>query len=53
VRACHLEGLGIPHVCQHGARDLLLVVVPQDGSHGRLMRGWVLVDLLGAQAVHR
>jgi hypothetical protein len=37
-----LEQPGIAQLCQHGAGDLLPVVVPQHGSHARTMRGYVL-----------
>jgi hypothetical protein len=48
---CQLEWPGTPYVCQHGARDLLSVVVPQYGSCGRSMRSCTHVDPLGTQAV--
>jgi hypothetical protein len=48
-----LEWPGTPHMCQHGAGDILSFVVPQHGSHGRPMRSCMLVDPLGAQAVCR
>jgi hypothetical protein len=48
-----LEWLGTPHLCQHGARDLFPVVVPRHGSCQLPMRGCVLMDPLGAQAIRR
>jgi hypothetical protein len=48
-----LEWPGTLHVCQHEGGDLLLVVVPRHGSHGRPMRSCTLVDLLGAHAVRQ
>jgi hypothetical protein len=48
-----LKWPGTPQLCQHGAGDLLPVVVPQHVSHARMMRGCMLVDPLGSQAVRR
>jgi hypothetical protein len=48
-----LEWPGTTQLCQHGARDLLPVVVPRHGSRAWMMRGCMLLDPLGAQAVHR
>jgi hypothetical protein len=47
-----LEWSGTQHVGQHGAEEILSVVVPQHGSRGRLMRSCMLMDPLGAQVVH-
>jgi hypothetical protein len=48
-----LECPGTPHLCHHGAGDVLSVVVLWHGSRGRPMRGYALMDPLGAQAVRR
>jgi hypothetical protein len=48
-----LERPGTPHLCQHGVEDRLPVVVPRHGSRGWPMRGYTLMDPLGAPAVCR
>jgi hypothetical protein len=48
-----LEWPGTPHMCQQGAGDILSVVVPQHGSHGRPMRSCMLMDPLGDHVVCR
>jgi hypothetical protein len=48
-----LEQPGTPHLCQYRVGDLLPVVAPWYGYCGRPMRGFTLMDPLGAQAVRR
>jgi hypothetical protein len=45
------EWSGTPHLCQHGAGDLLSVTVPRHGSRVWTMRGGTLVDPQGTQVV--
>jgi hypothetical protein len=40
-------------MCEHGAGDLLLAVVPQNGSCGWPTRSCTLLDALDAQTVHQ
>jgi hypothetical protein len=48
-----LKQPGTPHVCQHGAGNVLSVVVHRHGSCGWPIRSCTLMDPLSAQAIHR
>jgi hypothetical protein len=48
-----LEWLGTSHICQHGAGDLLSIVVPWHVLRGWPMRSCTLVNTLGTPTVPR